>query len=218
MDTQNDEEMTGLPTMEEIHREGMQWFVVQCLTGQEMRSKRYLDAQKVIAELADSIGMVVVPTERVQETKNSRKHTITRKFFPGYILVQAAVWSYPDVSKPYKRTLNIDVFRFIRDTPGIIGFLGGDRPQSLTEQEVAGIFEQANGDNGKVKVKVDYNVGEIVQITDGAFKGSSGPIDKVDPNRGKLNVTITVFGRPSSVELEYWQVERQEILQPTIPG
>ncbi len=218
MDTQFEDDSSVFPPVEEINREGMQWYVVHCLTGQEMRAKRFLDAQKVNAELSQSIGMVVVPTERVTETRQNKKHTVSRKFFPGYLLVQAAVWNIPNPAKPYKKSLNIAVWRFIKDTPGIIGFLGGDKPHALSEREVSDIFEQANGDEGKVRTKIDYNVGEVVQITDGAFKGSNGPIDKVDPDRGKLNVTVTVFGRPVAVELEYWQVERMDAQQPSSLG
>ena len=218
MDIQTEEEVVGIPSGEEINREGMQWFVVHTLTGQEMRAKRYIDAQKVSEELSGSIGMVVVPTERVTEMKQNKKRTISRKFFPGYLLVQAAVWHVPDPAKPYKKTLDIGVWRFIKDTPGIIGFLGGDKPHALSEREVSDIFEQASGEEGKSRVKVDYKIGEVVLITDGAFKGSSGPIDKVDPDRGKLDVTVTVFGRPTPVELEYWQVERQGAEQPAALG
>lgn len=218
MDTQIEDGAGAIPQADEINREGMEWFVVHTLTGQEMRAKRYIDAQKVAAELSGYIGMVVVPTERVSETRQNKKRTISRKFFPGYILVQATIWNIPNPAKPYKKTLNIEVWRFIKDTPGIIGFLGGDRPHALSNHEVSDIFEQTSGEEGKTRVKIDYKIGEVVQITDGAFKGSSGPIDKVDPDRGKLNVTVTVFGRPAPVELEYWQVERMEVAQPTTLG
>lgn len=210
MDTEMEEGAAGPAIGDDIHREGMQWFVVHCLTGQEMRAKRYLEAQKIAAEFSGLVGMVVVPTERVTETKNNKKHTVSRKFFPGYLLVQAALWNVPNPAKPYKKTLNVPVWRFIKDIPGIIGFLGGEKPRALSEREVSDIFEQAEGGEGKTRVKVDYRIGELVLITEGAFKGSTGPIDKVDPDRGKLNVTVTVFGRPVAVELEYWQVERQE--------
>ena len=218
MDSQTEEEIVGIPSGDEINREGMQWFVVHTLTGQEMRAKRYIDAQKVSAELSGSIGMVVVPTERVTEMKQNKKRVVSRKFFPGYLLVQAAVWQVPNPAKPYKKTLDIGVWRFIKDTPGIIGLWGGDKPHALSEREVSDIFEQASGEEGKSRVKVDYKIGEVVLITDGAFKGSSGPIDKVDPDRGKLDVTVTVFGRPTPVELEYWQVERQSAEQPAALG
>lgn len=216
MDTELDENMLGFPQgEEEINREGMQWYVVHCLTSQESRAKRNLDASKITNEMQDKIGMVVVPTERVTETKQNKKKTVSRKFFPGYILVQAAVYTYPDSKRPYKKEIDNGVWNFIQRTPGIIGFLGSNtlkgekNPIPLTSREVSDIFEQARGEDGKARVKIDYEIGEIVQIIDGAFKGSSGPIDKVDPDRGKLNVTVTVFGRPVAVELEYWQVEKQ---------
>ena len=199
-----------------IHRPDMQWFVVHTLTGQEGNAQRYLRAQAAVAEMSDRIGNVRMPTEKVTETKNGKKKTTTRKFFPGYLLIQAAVYTVPDPSKPRKRILNTEVWRFINDTPGIISFLGGDHPIPLTTQEVDDIFAQTD-EQKTARPKVTYEPGEIVTILEGAFKGSSGPIDEVDPDRGRLKVTVTIFGRPVSVELEYWQVERQQ-QTPAAPG
>ena len=200
-----------------IHRPDMQWFVVHTLTGQEGNAQRYLQAQIPVAEMTDKIGDVRMPTEKVTETKNGKKKTTTRKFFPGYLLIQAAVYTVPDPSKPRKRILNTEVWRFINDTPGIISFLGGDHPIPLTNQEVDDIFAQTDEQQKTARPKVTYEPGEIVTILEGAFKGSSGPIDEVDPDRGRLKVTVTIFGRPVSVELEYWQVERQQ-QAPAAPG
>ncbi len=198
-----------------IHRPDMQWFVVHTLTGQEGNAQRYLQSQIAVAEMTDKIGDVRMPTEKVTETKNGKKKTTTHKFFPGYLLVQAAVYTIPDPAKPRKRKLNTEVWRFINDTPGIISFLGGDQPIPLTTKEVDDIFAQTN-EQKTARPKVTYEPGEVVTILEGAFKGSSGPIDEVDPDRGRLKVTVTIFGRPVSVELEYWQVERQQA--PAAPG
>ena len=100
----------------------------------------------------------------------------------------------------------------------IISFLGGDHPIPLTNQEVDDIFAQTDEQQKTARPKVTYEPGEIVTILEGAFKGSSGPIDEVDPDRGRLKVTVTIFGRPVSVELEYWQVERQQAPAPGVHG
>ena len=199
--------------LESIHRPDMQWFVVNTLTGQESNAQQYLKSQMRNAEMSGMIGDVRMPTEKVTETKNGKKKTTTHKFFPGYLLVQAAIYTVPDPAKPRKRILNTDCWRFITDTPGIIRFLGDDHPIPLTDQEVDDIFAQTD-DQKAARPKVTYEPGEIVMILEGAFKGSSGPIDEVDPDRGRLKVTVTIFGRPVSVELEYWQVERQQVQAP----
>lgn len=201
--------------LESIHRPDMQWFVVHTLTGQEGKAQKYLKAQIRNAEMGNVIGDVRMPTEKVTETKNGKKNTSTRKFFPGYLLVQAAVYIVPDPSKPRKRKLNTECWRFINDTPGIISFLGGDTPVPLTDKEVDDIFAQTD-EQKTARPKVTYEPGEIVTILEGAFKGSSGPIEEVDPDRGRLKVTVTIFGRPVSVELEYWQVERQQVAQAQV--
>ncbi len=216
MDKKLEETGLGLPPADEINREGMQWFVVHTLTGQEMRANRFIDTQKISAELFDRIGHVFTPMEKVVKvikssdpTKKDKKRTVIAPLFLGYLLVQAQVWNIPDPAKPRKKTLNIGVWRFIKDTPGVIGFLGGDKPNPLSEREIADILSQAGGEGAKARPEIDYRIGEVVRIPEGAFKGSQGPIDKVDPDKGKLSVTVSVFGRETPVELEYNQVERQ---------
>lgn len=188
--------------------EGMGLFVVQTLTGQEKRAQTYLANQCEAAELGGSIGAVVLPLETVFEVKDKKRIKKETKFFPGYLFVQAKLY-VPDPARPRREKLNVDVWRFITNAPGIIGFLGGDHPHPLSAREIGDLGDQAKGTEGKARVKIDYKIGEMVLITDGAFKGSEGPIDMVDPDRGKLNVTVTVFGRPTPVELEHWQVERK---------
>lgn len=188
--------------------EGMGLYVVQTLTGQEKRAQTYLANQCDAAELGESIGAIVLPLETVYEVKDKKRIKRETKFFPGYLFVQTKLYGR-DPARPNREKLNVDVWRFITNAPGIIGFLGGDHPQALSSREIADLGNQSKGAEGKARVKMDFKIGEMVLITDGAFKGSEGPIDMVDPDRGKLNVTVTVFGRPTPVELEHWQVERK---------
>lgn len=197
--------------------EGMGLYVVQTLTGQEKRAQTYLANQCEAAELGDSIGVVILPLETVFEVKEKKRVKRETKFFPGYLFVQTRLYG-PDPERPRREKLRVDVWRFVTNAPGIIGFLGGDRPHPLTAKEISDLADQAKGSEGKARVKIDYKIGETVLITDGAFKGSEGPIDMVDPDRGKLNVTVTVFGRPTPVELEHWQVERKVADGAGTPG
>ncbi|MGI6086461.1 MAG: transcription termination/antitermination protein NusG [Kiritimatiellia bacterium] len=178
-----------------------QWFVVHTLTGKETRVKESLERRTVAEEMGDLIGDVSIPSEKVSEVKKGRKTTVTRMFYPGYVLVQIALY------KP-EGSVNERAWYFVRDTPGVIGFAGGEKPIPLRPQEVDAIFHQIEDKKEKVKPKVDFAVGETVKINDGPFLNFSGVIGEVDPERGKLRVSVAIFGRTAPVELEYWQVER----------
>jgi transcriptional antiterminator NusG len=178
-----------------------QWFVLHTLTGQEQKVKRYVEAQARLQAMTDYIGEVIIPTEKVSETKNGVKTTVTRKFFPGYVLISLAL--YDEAKQLVEPT-----WRFLRETPGVIGFVGGERPMPLSAAEVDAIVNQVEAKKEKVRPKVAFEPGEMVKITDGPFMNFTGSVDEVDPDRGKLKVSVAIFGRSAPVELEYWQVER----------
>lgn len=180
---------------------GMKWYVVQTLSGREERTKQYLDKFKRIEELEDYIGEVLVPTEVVSEVKQGKKTQRTRKFYPSYVFVQARLYDE-------NRKLNNKPWYFIREAPGVIGVVGGDSPSPLRESEIAHIRNQMEQAEGKEVPKIQYEVAEEVKITDGPFLNLTGRIDEIDPERGKLKVSVSIFGRFTPVELEYWQVER----------
>ena len=178
-----------------------QWFVLHTLTGQEQKVKRYVEAQARQQAMTDYIGEVIIPTEKVSETKNGVKTTVTRKFFPGYVLISLAL--YDDAKQLLEPT-----WRFLREAPGVIGFVGGERPMPLSATEVEAIVNQVEAKKEKVRPKIAFEPGEQVKITDGPFMNFTGAVDEVDPDRGKLKVSVAIFGRSAPVELEYWQVER----------
>ena len=178
-----------------------QWFVLHTLTGQEQKVKRSIEARVRIEEMGEYIGEVVIPTEKVSEVKNGVKTTVTRKFFPGYVLINLAL--YDD-----ERNMVEPTWRFLKETSGVIGFIGGERPLPLSKTEVDAIVNQVAEKKEKVKPKVQFEPGETVKITDGPFMSFNGTVDEVDPDRGKLKVSVAIFGRTAPVELEYWQVER----------
>jgi transcriptional antiterminator NusG len=178
-----------------------EWFVIHTLTGQEMKVRESIMKRLKQEEMADYIDEVVIPTEKVSEVKKGVRSTTTRKFFPGYVLVHMAL--YGD-----DKNLDEKSWHFIRETPGIIGFIGGEKPVSLRPDEVEMVMHQAEEKKEKVKPKVAFEPGETVKITDGPFLNFSGVVEEVDPERGKLKVSVAIFGRSAPVELEYWQVER----------
>jgi transcriptional antiterminator NusG len=178
-----------------------QWFVLHTLSGQEGKVKESIERRIKQEEMQDYIDEVLIPTEKVSEVKQGRKTTTTRKFYPGYVLVHMSLY---DEGK----NLVDKTWYFTQQTPGIIGFIGGDRPVPLRPEEVENILRQIEEKKEKVKPKVIFEPGETVKITDGPFLNFSGVIEEVDPDRGKLKVSVSIFGRSAPVELEYWQVER----------
>lgn len=179
-----------------------QWYVLQALTGQEQKARDSILKRLQPEEMGEYIDEVLIPTEKVTEVKKGVKRTINRKFFPGYLLAHMAL--YRDDGKVIEK-----VWYFVRDTPGVIGFIGGnENPAPLRQEEVDVILHQAEDKKTKPKPKVQFEKGENVKITDGPFMNFTGAIDEVDPERGRLKISVAIFGRSAPVELEYWQVER----------
>ena len=178
-----------------------QWFVLHTLSGQEQKVKDSIEKRIKVEEMGDYIKQVLIPTEKVAEVKRGKKTTSTRKFYPGYMLLHMRLLGE-------KNQLVERSWYFIRETPGIIGFIGGERPVPLKPDEINDILAQIEDRQDKVAPKVAFETGEQVKVTDGPFQNFTGIIEEVDAARGKLKVSISIFGRSTPVELEYWQVER----------
>ncbi|HCJ12560.1 MAG: transcription termination/antitermination factor NusG [Verrucomicrobia bacterium GWF2_51_19] len=177
------------------------WYAVQTLSNQEGKAKRYLEKFIGIEKMGDFVRGVLMPSETVTEVKNGRKSAKIRKFYPGYLFIETRL--YDDESK-----LLQEVWAFIRNTQGIIGFVGGDSPAPLKPEEMDRILNQVKGSEGKEVPKVQYEVGEVVKIIDGPFLNLTGNIESIDLDKGKLKVSVSMFGRFTPVELEFWQIER----------
>ena len=196
-----------------------QWFVLHTLTGQENKAQKSIEARVKLERMEDFIGKCVIPTERVTEKKNGKKRTITKKVFPGYLLCELALYDEAKgIDENGKKAIYERTWQFLRETPGVIGFVGGDRPQPLKQSEVDAILlDKPQGASTVERPKVNFSVDETVKITDGAFMGLTGQISMVDPDKGKLKVEVQVFGRTVPVDAEYWQVEKvalEETLEP----
>jgi transcriptional antiterminator NusG len=180
---------------------GAQWFALHTLSGQENKVKTYIEKFKKAEELDDSIFEILLPTEVVSEVKAGKKSTKTRKLYPGYVFINMLLYGED------KKLINKSWY-FVKEVAGVIGFVGGDRPAQLRQSEIDEIKLRIEAANGKEVPKISYEIGEEVKITDGAFANLTGRIDEVDPARGKLKISVSIFGRFTPVELEYWQVQR----------
>jgi transcriptional antiterminator NusG len=178
-----------------------QWFALHTLSGQENKVKAYIERFKSAEELDDSIFEVLLPTEVVSEVKNGKKSVKHRKLYPGYVFIQMRLYGEDRkiINKPWY---------FVKEVAGVIGFVGGEHPAALRQSEIDEIRERIEAANGKEVPKVQYSVGEEVKINDGPFANLNGRIDEIDPDRGKLKISVSIFGRFTPVELEYWQVQR----------
>ena len=178
-----------------------QWFVIHTLAGQELKVKDSIERRLKAEEMGEFIKEVLVPMEKVAEVRSGKKTVTTRKLHPGYVYIDVALLD------ENKRLLDRPWY-FVRETPGIIGFVGGERPIPVSEDEIAVIKAQVMDSEDQERPKVQFDVAETVKINDGPFLNFSGVIEEIDPDRGKLKVTVNIFGRNTPVELEYWQVEK----------
>jgi len=139
--------------------------------------------------------------EKVVEVRGGKKIVTNRKLHPGYVYVDMILLDDD-------RRLLDKPWYFIKDIPGVIGFVGDTRPVEVTPEEIAIIKTQISDSEDVEKPKVNFEVGETVKINDGPFLNFSGVIEEIDPGKGRLKVTVDIFGRKTPVELEYWQVEK----------
>jgi len=179
-----------------------QWFVVHVLSGQEKKIHDNIVKRIKTDELGDLVFEVLIPTERVQEIKRGKKTETTRKFFPGYLIVNMHLLDE-------KNELIDKTWYFIKDTTGVIGFAGTkDKPIPMRKKEVEGMLAQMKEREDTLTPKISFEVGDKVKVSDGPFQNQQGIVEEVDPERGKLRVSVSIFGRDTPVELEYWQVEK----------
>jgi transcriptional antiterminator NusG len=178
-----------------------QWYALHVLSGQEKKVKESLERRAKTEEMGDLIRRVVIPTERVSEVKRGKKIESERKLHPGYVYID--MYLRDEEKKLVEKT-----WYFIRETNGVIGFADGDNPQPIRASEVETMLGQMREREEKVLPKVAFSIGDKVKVGDGPFQNQEGLIEGVDMERGKLKVSVNMFGRSTSLELEYWQVDK----------
>jgi len=172
----------------------MNWYVVHTHTGYESQVKEALYLKFREQGREESLGDIMIPSEEVVELKKGRKKISTRKFFPGYIMVEL--------------DLNDETWHLVNSLPKVTGFVGGSSPAPLSAGEVGKIRQQVEEGAERPTPKVIFSAGESVRVVDGPFTNFNGIVKEVNEEKGKLKVLVTIFGRSTSVELEFLQVEK----------
>lgn len=171
------------------------WYIIHTQTGSEDKVKKGLEHRVNTVGISSQIDKVLIPTEQISEIRSGKKHVSHRKFFPGYLLVHM--------------DMNEVTWFLVKSTPGITSFIGmGHKPSALSDKEVETILSRSKDSESKPSPKVAFEVGEAVRIVEGPFVNFNGTIDEVAPGKGKLKASVSIFGRATPVELEYWQVEK----------
>ncbi|MBK5094936.1 MAG: transcription termination/antitermination protein NusG [Deltaproteobacteria bacterium] len=171
-----------------------QWYVVHTYSGYEKKVKESLLNRIEAEAVQERFGEVLIPSETVVEMKKGKKRTGTRSFFPGYLLIQME--------------LDEKTWHLVRHTPKVTGFVGGKTPAPIPESEVEDIRSQMVEGRLKPKPKVTFTEGENVRVNDGPFSNFNGVVESIKPDKGKVVVLVSIFGRATPVELDFTQVEK----------
>lgn len=172
---------------------GKNWYVVHTYSGSEEKVKLAIEDKAGKKNLQDKISRVLVPTERVIELRGGGKKESDKKFYPGYILIEME--------------LDDESWHLVRKTPRVTGFVGGSNPVALSQEEIDVILQQMEKGHA-LQVKAQYQKNETVRITDGPFSNFVGYVEDVDMEHGRLRVMVSIFGRQTPVELNFFQVEK----------
>jgi transcriptional antiterminator NusG len=174
---------------------GKQWYIVHTYSGYEQRVKESLRQRIDSLGMAERFGDVLIPTEDVVEMRNGKKVVSSKKFFPGYILVNME--------------MSDDTWHVVKNTPKVTGFVGsGSQPTPLAQEEVDRILHQVESSVEKPKPRFVFKEGEPVRITDGPFSNFTGTVEEINHDRSTIKVMVTIFGRATPVELDFLQVEK----------
>jgi len=172
-----------------------QWYIVHTYSGYEARVKESLKQRVESLGMSEQFGEVLIPTEDVVEMRNGKKVVSSKKFFPGYILVNME--------------MSDSAWHVVKNTPKVTGFVGsGNRPTPLDQEEVDRIIYQVESSVEKPKPRFVFKEGEQVRITDGPFSNFTGTVEEVNQDRSTIKVMVTIFGRATPVELDFLQVEK----------
>lgn len=174
----------------------LRWYVVHAYSNFENKVKQALEERIKREGLEQYFGKILVPTEEVVEMRLGQQRKSERKFFPGYVLVQME--------------LTDETWHLVKDVPKVLGFIGGtsDRPAPISEKEAMSILNRVEEGVNKPRPKILFEVGEVVRVIDGPFKDFNGVVEEVSYDKNKLKISVLIFGRSTSVELGFSQVEK----------
>ena len=171
------------------------WYVLHVYSGFEKKISQQIKEQAELKGLSDAIGEIVVPTEEVTEVRRAQKVNTERKFFPGYVLIHME--------------MSDDAWHLVKDVPKVTGFLGNkNKPSPISDAEAERIMKQQQEGTETRRPAVIFEVGEQVRVADGPFTSFNGVVEEVDEEKARVKVMVSIFGRPTPVDLEYAQVEK----------
>ena len=177
------------------------WYFVRCQSGSEDSIRKQVEMRVKLAGLQDIVPQVLVPFERVTDLRGGKKKVVNKKLYPGYLMLQADIEDREDARATQAHSI-------VRDTPKVGDFLGGSgEPVSISENEVSEILVRMSDTETNLKVNIGLQKGEMVKIKSGPFDGFDGTVEEIIPDKGLVKVVVTIFGRPTPVELKYWEVE-----------
>jgi transcriptional antiterminator NusG len=171
------------------------WYVVHTYSGFEEKVKKSIEEKVQRKSLEERISRILIPSEKVLELKGGRKKEAEKKFYPGYILVEME--------------MDDETWHLIRSTPRVSGFVGGTAPVPVSEEEIEVILQQLEKGPAQ-QIKTQFAAGDSVRIIDGPFSNFTGAVEEVDMDHGRLRVMVSIFGRNTPVELNFFQVEKEK--------
>lgn len=174
----------------------LKWYAVNTYSGHENKARLGLLERIKSNDMEHRFGEVLVPTESVVEMVKGQRRTTTRKFYPGYMFVHM--------------DLDEHTFHLVKNTPKITGFLGGNKPSPVKDEEIAGINRHMTEGAARPKPKISFDEGESIRVTDGPFSNFTGIVEEVRPEKQKVRVLVSIFGRATPVELDFVQVEKEQ--------
>ena len=170
------------------------WYIVNVATGSEATAKSAIEERIRSLKKEEFFGEILIPSENVVELVKGQKQTRSRKFFPGYIFVQMV--------------MNEQTWHLVQGASKVTGFIGGQKPKPVPENEVVRVTQQMATGAEKPKQKVRFSVGESVTVVDGPFSNFNGTVEEINEEKGKVKVLVSIFGRPTPVELDFIQVDK----------
>lgn len=178
--------------------EEMKWYTLRVYSGQESKVKAHLENEIKFKEMEDSFGRVIVPSEPVLEMKDGKKRLKNRVFFPGYVLIEMHY--------------NTKTAYLVQETPGVLGFVGPkNNPEVVRPEEVESVLRKVDRQETEVeKVEVPFSLGDLIRVVDGPFADFTGVVEEINEEKKKVKVSVSIFGRPTPVELDFLQIHLEK--------
>lgn len=178
-----------------------QWFVLRVASNREEQVRDALDRKVQIEGLSDLIGRIMVPTEKIKRVRGSQQRVYERKLYPGYVFVEMALAEDGSIQDR--------CWYIIKETTGVGDFIGTEgKPTPMSDVDVAKMLHQVEATEVSPSVQMEFKKGDQIKVKGGSFEGFEGTVDEIDSEKGSVKVIVTIFGRATPLDIEYWQVEK----------